>query len=95
MEYLRKVLLSRNIIDTKTKLPFIGDVLGDVPYLGLLFTKKEKTRQKVELIFFITVRLMKPGETLKDVPSSDKTYKPDYELSQDKQKISSKKRVIK
>lgn len=88
-------MIKENIIDSKKKLPFVGDILGDVPYVGLLFTKKEKIKQKVELIFFITVRLMKPGEELKDTPSPEKTYKPTYELSQDEKKITSKKRKIK
>ena len=88
-------MITENIIDSKTKLPFIGDLLGDVPGLGLLFTKKTKTKQKVELIFFITVRLMKPGEKLKDTPNPEKTYKPAYDLSQDKWKDTIKKRTVK
>ena len=88
-------MITENIIDSKTKLPFIGDLLGDVPGLGLLFTKKTKTKQKVELIFFITVRLMKPGERLKDTPNPEKTYKPAYDLSQDKWKDTIKKRTVK
>ncbi|MDP3791818.1 MAG: secretin N-terminal domain-containing protein [Candidatus Omnitrophota bacterium] len=88
-------MIKENIIDSKKKLPFVGDLLGDVPYLGLLFTKKDKIRQKVELIFFITVRLMKPGQELSEVPNPEKAYKPTYELSQDKKRVLSKKRKIK
>ena len=88
-------LIRENIVDTKTKLPFVGDLLGDVPGLGLLFTKKGKTKEKTELIFFITVKLMKPGKILKDVPLESKTYKPNYELSQDKWQGTVKKRIIK
>lgn len=88
-------MIKENIIDVKKKLPLIGDIAGDLPYVGLLFTKKEKTKQKVELIFFITVRLLKPGEEIKEAPNPEKTYKPAYEQSIDKKQINSKKRRIK
>lgn len=88
-------MIKENIIDAKKKLPLLGDLIGDIPYVGLLVTKKDKIKQKVELIFFITVRLMKPNEQLKDIPVPEKTYKPTYELSQDMQRNMSKKRKIK
>ncbi|MFA5499639.1 MAG: secretin N-terminal domain-containing protein [Candidatus Omnitrophota bacterium] len=88
-------MIKENIIDSKKKLPLIGDIAGDIPYLGLLFTKKVKVKQKVELIFFITVRLVRPGEELKGTPNPEKTYNPVYEQSVDKTKIFSKKRKIK
>jgi general secretion pathway protein D len=88
-------MIKENIIDIKKPIPFIGDLLQDVPGLGLLVSKKEKTKQKTELIFFITVRLVKPGVLLKDGPIADKTYKPNYELSQDKWQATIKKRRIK
>ena len=88
-------MIKENIVDVKKPIPFIGDLLQDVPGLGLLVSKKEKTKQKTELIFFITVRLVKPGMLLKDGPIADKTYKPNYELSQDKWQTTIKKRRIK
>jgi len=88
-------MIKENIIDSRKKLPLLGDIAGDLPYVGLLFTKKVKIKQKVELIFFITVRLVRPGEELKGVPNPEKTYKPAYEESVDKKKIFSKKRKIK
>ena len=88
-------MIKENIIDVKKPIPFIGDLLQDVPGLGLLFSKKEKSKQKMELIFFITVRLVKPGMLLKDGPIADKTYRPNYELSQDKWQAAAKKRRIK
>ena len=88
-------MIKENIVDGKKKLPFIGDLMGDVPFLGLLVTKKEKIKQKVELIFFITVRLMKPGQRLADTPLPEKSYNPTYELSQDKWKDKVKKRTAK
>lgn len=88
-------LIRERIVDGKKKVPLLGDLMGDVPYLGLLFSKKEKMKEKTELIFFITVKLMKQGRDLKDVPAPDKTYKPNYELSQEKWKETIKKRQIK
>ncbi|RMF17865.1 MAG: type IV pilus secretin PilQ [Gammaproteobacteria bacterium] len=43
--------------NTVTKTPF----LGDVPYLGRLFTKKESNNQRSELLIFITPKLLKNG----------------------------------
>ncbi|MDG9670353.1 type IV pilus secretin PilQ [Hahella sp. CR1] len=42
---------------TTTKTPF----LGDVPYLGRLFTKKENTNERSELLIFITPKLITNG----------------------------------
>ncbi|MDP3730823.1 MAG: secretin N-terminal domain-containing protein [Candidatus Omnitrophota bacterium] len=88
-------MIKENIVDVKKPVPFIGDLLGDVPYLGLLVSKKEKVKQKTELIFFVTVKLMKAGANLKDVPLSEKTYKPNYDYSQEKWQETIKKRKIK
>jgi general secretion pathway protein D len=88
-------MIKENIIDGKKKVPFLGDLMGDVPYLGLLVTKKEKIKQKVELIFFITVRLMTPGQKLTDTPDPEKSYKLNYEESQNKWKDKVKKRTVK
>jgi len=72
-----------------------GDILGNVPFVGLLFNKKEKMKQKVELIFFVTVKIMKKGKQLSDVPLPDKAYVPNYELSQEEWQKTVKKRKIK
>lgn len=88
-------LIKERVIDTKNKLPFLGDIFGDVPGIGLLFTKKNKMKQKVELIFFVTVKIMKKGKQLSDVPLLDKTYVPNYELSQEDWQKTIKKRKIK
>jgi type IV pilus assembly protein PilQ len=88
-------MIKENIVDVKKTVPFIGDLLGDVPGLGLLVSKKEKTKQKTELIFFITVKLMKTGAKLKGVPTAEKAYKPDYNYNQEKWQETVKKRKIK
>ncbi|KZY30181.1 fimbrial protein [Oleiphilus sp. HI0081] len=42
---------------TVTKTPF----LGDIPYLGALFTKTEEIDERAELLIFITPKLLKNG----------------------------------
>jgi Type II secretory pathway, component PulD len=88
-------MIKENMIDVKKPIPFVGDLLGDVPLVGLLVSKKEKVKQKTELIFFITVKLMKPGADLSDLPSVDKTYKPNYDYNQKEWQKTVKKRKIK
>lgn len=88
-------MIKENVVDVKKPIPFLGDVLGDVPFLGLLVSKKEKVKQKTELIFFITVKLMKAGMKLEGVPLSEKAYKPNYDYNQKKWQETVKKRKIK
>ena len=42
---------------TVTKTPF----LGDIPYLGALFTKTEEIDERAELLIFITPKILKDG----------------------------------
>jgi len=49
-------LIKENISDTIVKVP----ILGDIPLLSLLFKKKEKTVDTTDLLFFITVNIVKP-----------------------------------
>lgn len=88
-------LIKEHVVDVKKPIPFIGDMLGDVPFIGLLVSKKEKTKQKTELIFFVTVRLMKRGDKLPDVPVVSRTYVPNYNLTQEEWQKTVKKRKIK
>ena len=62
-------LIKENDIEVNKKVPFIGDLLGDVPYLGRLVSHKSINKQKSELIFFITVNLMQGDKDIKNVPS--------------------------
>jgi general secretion pathway protein D len=88
-------LIKENVVDVKKPIPMIGDLLGDVPFIGLLVSKKEKTKQKVELIFFVTVKLMKAGTKLSDVPLASKAYVPNYNLTQEEWQKTVKKRKVK
>lgn len=47
-------LISDSVSDTISKVPF----LGDIPVLGWLFKKKSQSRNRVELLIFVTARLM-------------------------------------
>lgn len=49
-------LVKDQIIDTKKKLP----LLGDVPVFGLIFQKSEKTNEKTDLMIFITPHIITP-----------------------------------
>lgn len=88
-------LIKENNINTRRKLPFLGDIFGDIPYVGLLFTKKETVKQKVELIFFITVNLMETGKLIKDAPLAEKAYIPKFSITQEPDKAYKKKRIKK
>jgi len=84
-------LIKENDVKTKRKIPFIGDLLGDVPFIGYLFSKQETSKQKTELVFFITVNLMVPGEDIKNIPQSNQAYVPVYEFIPTKEKKGSKR----
>lgn len=71
-------LIKENDIESKKKLPFLGDLFGDIPYVGLLVTKKETTKQKTELIFFITVNLMVDDKAIKGAPVAADIYAPKF-----------------
>jgi len=49
-------LIKENEVDTVYKFP----ILGDIPVLSLLFKKKEKSVETTDLLFFITVNIVKP-----------------------------------
>ena len=64
------------------KLPILGDMLGDVPYLGLLVSHKSTKKVKKELIFFVTVNIVKPGQKIEHSPTTDKAPKADFTMTQ-------------
>ena len=37
-------------------------ILGDIPLLGLLFQRKTSDTEKIDLVIFITVKILEPGE---------------------------------
>jgi type IV pilus assembly protein PilQ len=49
-------LVKEQIDDTKRKIP----LLGDIPWVGVLFQKSEKTTNKTDLMIFITPHIVTP-----------------------------------
>ena len=49
-------LISEREVDKVTKIP----LLGDIPLIGIPFRKTEKTTEKTDLLFFVTVNLVRP-----------------------------------
>ncbi len=47
-------LIKEDLVDSRTKIP----VLGDVPFLGRVFSWKDKTVRKTDLLFFMTVNVI-------------------------------------
>ena len=58
-------LISEKDVDKVTKVPF----LGDLPIIGIPFRKTEKTKEKTDLLFFVTVNLVKQGSAVMDTAS--------------------------
>ena len=52
-------LMRDQVIDTENKIP----LLGDIPVLGWLFKSKKSVISKVNLLFFLTPRVLSPYET--------------------------------
>lgn len=78
------------IVDNR--LPILGDALGDVPYLGLLFSHKATVKQKKELIFFVTVHRMLPGKRPASAPDITDMNAPSYTLNKDRVQAGDKKK---
>lgn len=53
-------IYQQRIVDGEIKVPF----LGDIPLLGYLFKKKSKQDDRVELIFFLTPKIINPALNL-------------------------------
>jgi general secretion pathway protein D len=58
------VMLGGLLKDVTTKQVIGVPILDKIPYLGQLFRTTISNKQKMELIIFITARIMKPGEEL-------------------------------
>ena len=50
-------LITENDVDAEKKIP----VLGDLPLLDKVFSHNTKTKVKTELVFFVSVNLIKDG----------------------------------
>lgn len=64
-------LVRENNIDVEKKVPLLGDLFGDIPILGSLFKYKGKDNEKTELVFFITVHIVKDMRELAELALSN------------------------
>ncbi|MBL7072277.1 MAG: hypothetical protein ISS33_00700 [Candidatus Omnitrophica bacterium] len=55
-------LISETKAKEDHKVPFLGDLLGDVPIVGGLVKYKQDNVNKSEVVFFVTVHIIKDGE---------------------------------
>jgi len=55
-------LISETKAKEDHKLPFIGDLLGDIPVVGGLVKYKQDNVDKSEVVFFVTVHIIRDGE---------------------------------
>lgn len=52
-------LIKEDIKQSEKKVPFFGELLGDLPFIGGLFKHKSQIKQKTELVFFLTVHVVR------------------------------------
>ncbi|MBL7155562.1 MAG: secretin and TonB N-terminal domain-containing protein [Candidatus Omnitrophica bacterium] len=52
-------LINDNTINIVKKVPLLGDLFGDIPFIGGLVKHEGVDNEKTELIFFITVHIVK------------------------------------
>jgi general secretion pathway protein D len=56
-------MMEDNLTETRTQIP----ILGDIPILGMLFSRKIKEKSKTELLIFLTPQVVENGQELRDV----------------------------
>lgn len=88
-------LIREESIVLDNKLPILGDMLGNVPGIGLLVSHKSTQKVKRELIFFVTVNIVTPGKVIKGTPTPERAFRPEYSMSQQEDKAPKKKRLKK
>jgi len=54
-------LVSDRVSNTVDKIPILGDLLGDIPYVGKAFKYESENVDKTEIVFFVTVHLVGDG----------------------------------
>lgn len=61
-------LMKDDLTETVNKVP----ILGDIPVVGHLFKSTDKTKEKTELMVFLTPRVVHNAEELRDLSAKDK-----------------------
>lgn len=70
-------LIKENTIERDSKFPLLGDLFGDLPFVGHLVKHKINEKEKTELIFFITVHIVKDvSELTKLATTPSEVYVP-------------------
>lgn len=92
--FIGGLIREENIV-LDNKLPIIGDLLGNVPGIGLLVSHKSTQKVKRELIFFVTVNIVTQDKVIKGTPTPERAFKPEYSMSQQEDKAPKKKRLKK
>ena len=57
-------LIREKLIDTDNRIPYIGDLLADVPFFSDITSHRTQTKEKHELIFFLTVHIVKSPQMI-------------------------------
>lgn len=57
-------LMKEDVRNDVNKFPLLGDLFGEVPFIGNLVRWKQDTKKKTELVFFITVNIVKDRKWL-------------------------------
>jgi len=66
-------LVKENNIELDKKVPVLGDLFGDIPFIGGLVKHKAEDKEKTELVFFITVHIVKDMSSLTEIATRDLT----------------------
>ncbi|MEA3489209.1 MAG: secretin and TonB N-terminal domain-containing protein [Candidatus Omnitrophota bacterium] len=54
-------LIRKRLVKTDNRFPILGDLLGDIPVLGNAFKYEAQQLERTEVVFFVTVYLVKDG----------------------------------
>ena len=60
-------LMDNTIQDSRTRIPF----LGDLPILGPLFRSRDTTQNRTELLVLVTPQIVQPSETAPPLPTGE------------------------
>ena len=66
-------LIKENTVNIEKKVPLLGDIFGDIPFIGGLVKHKALDTEKTELIFFVTVHIVKDVRALTKIATRDVT----------------------
>ena len=60
-------LISETLEKKENRLPLLGDIFGDIPFVGPLFKYKSDEVKKTEIVIFVTVHIVKDRKQLNKV----------------------------